>query len=77
VKGQFFGMANLILNEAVAPEFFQEAATPENLSEALLKFLKDEKYRDQTKAKLRELKNRLGEGGAISHVVDELESVLK
>ncbi len=77
VSGSFFGMANLISGEKVVPELFQQEASPENLAREILKFDSDIEYRKKTKAKLAELKNKLGSGGAIERVVNELERVLK
>lgn len=39
VKIKFFGLPNLLADESLVPEFFQDAATPENLSNAILEFL--------------------------------------
>lgn len=39
VKIPFMGLPNLLANELLVPEFFQQAATPENLSHALLDYL--------------------------------------
>ncbi|HSW69609.1 MAG TPA: lipid-A-disaccharide synthase [Gammaproteobacteria bacterium] len=39
VKLKFIGIPNLLANEKLVPEFIQETATPENMSEALLDYL--------------------------------------
>ncbi len=39
VKLKFIGLPNLLANEKLVPEFIQEAATPENMSKALLEYL--------------------------------------
>lgn len=36
VKVPYFSLPNLLLNKSVVPEFFQQQATPENLSKALI-----------------------------------------
>jgi len=77
VSGSFFGMANLILGEGVVPELFQGEATPENLATEIIKFIDDKNYREKTKAKLNQIKDKLGSGGAIERVVNELERILK
>ncbi len=41
VKIPYVAMANLLAEEALAPEFIQDAATPEALSSAVLEFLDD------------------------------------
>lgn len=77
VSGSFFGMANLISGEKVVPELFQGEASPENLAREILRFDSDLDYRDKTKMKLAQLKNKLGSGGAIERVVNELERIIK
>jgi lipid-A-disaccharide synthase len=77
VSGSFFGMTNLISGEKVVPELFQQEANPENLAREILRFDSDVPYREKTKAKLAELKNKLGSGGAIERVVNELERILQ
>jgi lipid-A-disaccharide synthase len=42
----FVGMPNILAGELVVPEFLQNAATPERLSEALLTLLRDESVRE-------------------------------
>jgi len=43
VKVRFFAMANLLADEAIAPEFIQHAITPEALANALLEILEQPK----------------------------------
>jgi lipid-A-disaccharide synthase len=76
VSGAFFGMANLILGERAVPELFQDEANPENLSKEICRYIDDNDYRIATTQKLSKIKDRLGSGGAISRVVDELVKVL-
>lgn len=69
----FFGMINLILNEKVVPEFFQEQASIENLSHELNRFLNDDDLYDKTRNKLKTAKNKLGKSGATLRVAERLE----
>jgi lipid-A-disaccharide synthase len=77
VKGNFFGMANLILGEGVCPEFFQGAANSENLAAAIVKFMDDPGLRKNIKEKLSHIKDKLGNGGAVNRVVDNLSELLE
>jgi lipid-A-disaccharide synthase len=77
VKGTFFGMANLILGEKVVPELFQQEANPENLSAEIVKYIDDQELVKSVRQKLGQIKDRLGNGGAISKVVDNLAELMK
>jgi lipid-A-disaccharide synthase len=59
-----FGMVNLIAGEKIVPEFIQHEMQPERLAQAVLQLLDDEIQRTAMKQKLREVKQRLGEGNA-------------
>ena len=57
-------MPNLLAGETVYPEFIQNEATPENLSDAALELLQNAPRRQQIKAQLAEIISSLGEPGA-------------
>jgi lipid-A-disaccharide synthase len=57
-------MPNLLAGETVYPEFIQDAATPGNLSRALLELLSDQPRREKIKAQLAQIIASLGEPGA-------------
>ena len=77
VKGpEFFGMVNLILRHQAVPEFFQAAASPENLAAEIIKYADDPVYTKAIKEKLASVKHKLGDGGATIKVVDELMAVI-
>jgi lipid-A-disaccharide synthase len=57
-------MPNLLANEAVFPEFVQNAATPKNISRAALELLQNEPRRAQIKKRLAEIVSQLGDSGA-------------
>lgn len=59
-----FGMVNLIAGEKIVPEFIQHEMKPNRLAQAVLDLLRDEAQRFTMKQKLREVKQRLGEGNA-------------
>ncbi|MBX9767343.1 MAG: lipid-A-disaccharide synthase [Bdellovibrionales bacterium] len=69
---KFFGIVNLILDRMVAPEIFQEAATPENLAEALRPYLKSAEARLAKAEELGELSTRLGSPGVTKRVAQRL-----
>ena len=64
VQVSHIAMPNLLAGETVFPEFIQQAATPENLSQAVLEWLNDENKRAGVKAKLRKIVASLGDPGA-------------
>jgi lipid-A-disaccharide synthase len=64
VKVKYLSMPNLLANEALFPEFVQDAATPENISRAVLELLRDEGRRAKIKTALKEVVATLGGPGA-------------
>ncbi len=67
------GLVNLIAGERVAPEFVQDAATPESLAAALLPLLREGPERDHTITQLRSVRARLAASDArpaAEHVAD-------
>jgi len=57
-------MPNLLAGEEIFPEFIQDAATPENLSQAALQLLTDENRRAVIRTRLAEIVSSLGGRGA-------------
>ncbi|MEQ1665800.1 MAG: lipid-A-disaccharide synthase, partial [Bdellovibrionales bacterium] len=69
VKGtDHFGLINLILNRRVVPELFQENATPQNLSNEILKYINEPEYLTSVKNQLSSAVGLLGENGATFRV---------
>jgi lipid-A-disaccharide synthase len=77
VKGKFFGMPNLVMDEKIIPELFQEEAEPPFLAAEILKYIRNKEYLESTKLKLANVKKRLGSQGATVRVVDEIQKFLK
>ncbi len=78
VRGaKYFGLVNLILNEEVCPERFQEKANPEHLTELLNDLISNQDKTMAMKKKLSDLKNLLGERGATERVAKSLQEYLK
>ena len=63
-----FGMINLVLGDRKVPELFQEQASVDGLSQALLPFLKDADLRQKTSAELVKARYLLGDKGATQRV---------
>ncbi|MCS7208753.1 MAG: lipid-A-disaccharide synthase [Fimbriimonadales bacterium] len=59
---RWIGLPNLILQRNVCPEFIQEAASPEQLTHALMPLLRDEPTRQAQLQAFREIRHALGEG---------------
>ena len=66
VKVPYLGIANLLLNEPMYPEFIQHAATPEALAEELLACVNDPKRRERTAADAQRLHAMLAHTGGQS-----------
>ena len=63
IRVPWLAMPNLIAGRAIVPEFLQDAATPEAISDALLDLL-DGPERTRQLAELAEAAEALGAGGA-------------
>lgn len=78
VKLPTFAMVNLVLDDDVVPERFQEATEPKRLAPEALALLADRKRIDRMRDRLGELRSRLGEaGGASRHAAAEVAAVLE
>ena len=73
IKVEYIGMPNLLLNnKEVYPEFIQREATPENLSEATLRFLTKMDVRNSVQADLRKMLSELGGEGACKRAAEQI-----
>ncbi|MCJ8276705.1 MAG: hypothetical protein HRT44_09975, partial [Bdellovibrionales bacterium] len=68
-----FCIVNLISHEKFIPEFFQNEANPEALSQALEKILVDSEYKSSMLNRLKAVKSLLGEVPATKNVVEYLK----
>ncbi|MEQ1877827.1 MAG: lipid-A-disaccharide synthase [Bdellovibrionia bacterium] len=73
VKTPFFGLVNVIVGREIAPERFQQAATPKLLADLLRPLLASENLRREKAVELSELKSLLGNRGAIERVAAHVE----
>jgi lipid-A-disaccharide synthase len=65
---QFIAMPNILLNERVVPEIFQENVTQERLAAAALESLGSPSQTARVKARLQEVRTMLGSVGVIERV---------
>jgi lipid-A-disaccharide synthase len=73
---RFIGLPNLLLEQAVCPEFIQEAASPTPLAQHLVGLLQqDEGYRRQKEA-FAQIRRLLGEGESLSEGPEWIEQYL-
>ncbi len=75
-----FCLPNLVLGEAVVPEFYQEAFTPDRVASALAPLLDDEKARASARESLgrvREALGGLGGVGASARIADAVLDVAR
>lgn len=78
VRGiRFFGLVNLILDDEVVPERWQNGANVEDLFKLMNRYIVDPQYRDATIEKLKQIEGKLGSKGATSRVAKALEKYFK
>jgi len=71
-----FGMINLILNDRVVPELFQEQASVDGMARALSEMISSRDVQKTLSAKLAMAKDRLGRKGATERVAQALQPFL-
>lgn len=76
ISVEHFGLINLIAGERVAREFIQEEFTPKNLSEELLHLL-EPKENELMRARLKEVTDKLGRGGASRRAAEAILKILQ
>lgn len=72
----YFGMVNLIFNKKTVPEYFQNQATPDFLSQEILKFYTDKDLISKTISELKKLPALLGNQGATQRVASIVNEYL-
>jgi lipid-A-disaccharide synthase len=70
LKIRMFGLVNIILEEEVVPELYQDRMTPDNVAEMTLKLMDDVWTQSQIRGKYEKLRRRLG-GGSVADKVAE------
>ncbi len=66
----FFSLVNLVGGREIVPELIQEDFTPSEVESAVRRLLDSPDARREMKAGLREVRNKLGTGGAIERAAD-------
>jgi lipid-A-disaccharide synthase len=77
VRVPFFSMVNLIAGRAVVPELIQDDMTADAILRRLVPLLDDPSASEEMKRGLREVKAKLGGGGASSRAADAVLSILR
>jgi lipid-A-disaccharide synthase len=77
VRVRAFGMVNLVAERTVAPEFLQEAFTPEAVAGEAVRFLTDVSYAARTRTALREVRKKLGAPGASRRAAEHVLAVAR
>lgn len=70
IRTPFIGMVNLIAGKRVCPELIQDDFTPEAVEREARGLLESPAARDEIKARLAEVRAKLGPGGAIDRAAD-------
>ncbi|MEW5909247.1 MAG: lipid-A-disaccharide synthase, partial [Thermodesulfobacteriota bacterium] len=70
IKVNHIGLANLIAEKEIIPEFIQKQATPDRIAEACDALLKDPKRLERMKKDFESVRNKLGGPGASNRTAD-------
>jgi lipid-A-disaccharide synthase len=68
----FASPPNLVMMQPIVPEFIQEKATPENLTQAAMELLLNPERKAKIQADYREMRQALGENGVCDRVAQEI-----
>ncbi len=72
-----FGLVNVVAGKRIVPECFQERCTPERIAQEVERYLADPQLHAGTVEALRQVRSRLGEGGAYARAARSLLSFLE
>ncbi|AFY33975.1 lipid-A-disaccharide synthase [Calothrix sp. PCC 7507] len=72
----FASPTNLVVMKPIVPEFLQEQATPENITQAAMELLLNPERRQQTLADYQEMRQCLGELGVCDRAAQEILQML-
>jgi lipid-A-disaccharide synthase len=75
VKIPYIGLVNVVAGREVAKEFVQNALEPVRVSDELSRLLTDEPYREQQRAGLLQVRERLGTPGAGARVAEMISGL--
>ena len=71
-----YAMVNLIAGRVVVPELIQDDFTPARVCEETLRVLDEGRARTEMLESLREVREKLGKGGATRHAAREVSAFL-
>jgi lipid-A-disaccharide synthase len=73
----FASPVNLVVMREIVPEFLQEQATPENITQAAMELLLNPKNREQTLENYQQMRDSLGELGVCDRTAKEILAMKK
>ena len=77
LKIQWISLVNLVMNEEIVKEFFQENCTPETVSGELRKILEDSAYREEMLQNYQTMLAKLGPPGCAERAAEEMVGLLR
>ena len=76
VRTSYFSMVNLIAERRVVPELIQKDFMPEKVAQEVLRLLNDPRAREELRAGLAAVRERLGPPGAVDRAADAIAALL-
>ena len=77
VRTRFIALPNIVLNRKIVPELIQSQFNPKNLAQTALSLINDPGRYGKMVADLQEVRNALGEKGAIDRAADLIVTELR
>ena len=76
IKVDHAGLANIVAEDRIVPEFIQDMSTPQNLADEALRVLNDSRYASDMRSALEQVHAKLGEPGCSERVAEMLLQLL-
>jgi len=76
IKVDHAGLANIVAEDRIVPEFIQDMAMPKNLADEALRVLNDSRYAKDMRSALEKVHTKLGEPGCSARVAEMLLQLL-
>jgi lipid-A-disaccharide synthase len=76
VRTPYFAMVNLMAEKKIVPELVQDDFTPDRVAAEVLQLLQDPNIRRTMRARLAEVRKRLGPPGAVERAADSICKLL-
>jgi lipid-A-disaccharide synthase len=77
LRTSYFSMVNLIAERRLVPELIQHDFTPDRVASEVLRLLRDSQARDELRAGLADVRQRLGPPGAVERAADMIANLLR